>query len=111
MGWADRRGGMAAGLVVGAALAGAVVVGMAGLSYGKYSLEEGVAGKVMAVTPWDNGSVSGLDAKLTDSSLVSFLVGAADIIPEKAFDLAPEDWRETFKILEHRLEGMDTARR
>lgn len=111
MGWADRLGGMAAGLAVGGVLAGAVVLGMAGLSDGRYSLEEGLAGQVLSITPLDDGSVSGLESKMSESTLVSVLVSAVDIIPDKALDLAPADWRDTLKILEYRLEAMDTALR
>ncbi|MCH7737939.1 MAG: CvpA family protein [Chloroflexi bacterium] len=111
MGWADRLGGMTAGLAVGAVLAGVMVIGMAGLSDGRYSLKEGVTGKVLSVTPIDDGDLSGLDAKLTKSNVVSILVGAADIIPNKALDLAPEDWRDTLAILQRRLESIESARR
>ena len=111
MGWADRLAGMTAGLAVGAALAGAMVLGMAGLSYSNHSLNEGVTGKGLAYTPYDAGDISGLESKLTESALVSVLVSAADIIPDRAFDLAPEDWRDALDLLERRLENMETARR
>ena len=111
MGWADRLGGMAAGLVVGGVLAGAVVLGMAGISEGRYSLEEGLAGQVLSITPLYDGSVSGLESRLSDSTMVSVLVSAVDIIPDKALELAPEDWCNTLRILQFRLEAMDTALR
>ncbi|MCI0829716.1 MAG: CvpA family protein, partial [Chloroflexi bacterium] len=53
MGWADRLAGMTAGLAVGAFLAGAVILGIAGLAHTGYSLDEGLAGKVMSYTPFD----------------------------------------------------------
>ncbi len=109
MGWADRLGGMAAGLAVGAALAGAVVIGMAGIS--NFSIDEGLAGKILVITPFDEGDVSGLDTKLTQSAVVSILVTAVDIIPDKAFDMAPESWRDTLDLLERRLASMETALR
>jgi len=111
MGWADRLGGMAAGLAVGGVLAGAVVLGMAGISEGRYSLEEGLTGQVLSITPLDDGPLSGLESRLSDSMLIPVLVSAVGIIPDKAFELAPEDWRDTLKILEYRLEEMDTALR
>ncbi len=111
MGWADRLGGMAAGLAVGAAVAGIVVLGMAGLSDGRYSLEDGVAGRVLSITSFDNADVPGLGATLTGSTVVSFLVSAADIIPDKALDLAPDDWRDTLDFLESRLAILETAQR
>ena len=111
MGWADRLGGMAAGLAVGAALAGVVVLGMAGLSDGRYSLTEGVAGKVLSITPLDGGEVAVLDGKLTNSTVVSILAGAVDFIPDKALDLAPEGWQDTLDLLQRRLASMETAHR
>ncbi len=111
MGWADRLAGMTAGLAVGAALAGAMVLGLAGLSYANHSLNEGMTGEVLAYTPFDAGDTSGLETKLTESALVSILVSAADIIPDQAFDVVPEDWRDALDLLERRLESMETARR
>jgi hypothetical protein len=111
MGWADRLGGMTAGLAVGAAVAGVVVLGMAGLSDGRYSLDDGVAGRVLSITSFDSTDVPGLDATLTQSTVVSSLVSAVDIIPEKAIELAPDDWRETLDFLESRLSALETAQR
>ena len=109
MGWADRLAGMAAGLAVGAALAGAAVIGMAGLSHATSSLHEGVAGKVLAYTPYDAGDFSGLEATLTESALVSIIVSAAQIIPDKAFDVAPESMRDALDRLDRSLERKETA--
>lgn len=111
MGWADRLGGMTAGLAVGAAVAGVVVLGMAGLSYGRYSLDDGVAGRVLSITSFDSGDVPGLGATLTQSTVVSILVSATDIIPDKALDLAPNDWRDTLESLQSRLASLETAQR
>ena len=111
MGWADRLAGMTAGLAVGAAVAGVAVMGMAGFSYANYSLDQGAAGRVLAYTPYDAGDLSGLEAKLTESSLVAILVSAADIIPDRAFEVVPEDWRDALDILERRLGGLGSARR
>ena len=117
MGWADRLTGMTAGLAVGAAVAGIAVMGMAGFSYANDSLnggnggQEGLAGRVLAYTPYDAGDLSGLETKLTASSLVAILVSAADIIPDRAFAVVPEDWRDALDTLERRLERMGSARR
>lgn len=111
MGWADRLGGMTAGLAVGAAVVGVVVLGMAGLSDGRYSLDDGVAGRVLAVTSFDSGDVPGLDATLTQSTVVSILVSVTEIIPDKALDLAPDNWRDTLNFLESRLASLETAQR
>lgn len=99
MGWADRL----TGLAVGAAVAGAVVLGMAGLSYSNYSLDDGAAGDVLKYTPFDAVSVSGLEAPLADSALVAILVGAADVIPDQALDIVPGDWRNALDHLQRRL--------
>jgi len=109
MGWADRLAGMTAGLALGAALAGTVVLGMAGLSYSNHSLDEGVAGKVLQYTPYDATDISGLDTSLIESALVPILVGAAEIIPDDAFNVVPEGWRDALDHLERRLETMETA--
>ena len=109
MGWADRLAGMTAGLAVGAALAGVMVLGMAELSHANSSLNQGVAGKVLQYTPYDATDIPGLEAPLTESALVPILVSAADIIPGKALEVVPEDWRDSLDHLKRRLETMRTA--
>ncbi|MBO19072.1 MAG: hypothetical protein CL732_00850 [Chloroflexi bacterium] len=104
MGWADRLAGMTAGLAVGAAMAGAMMVAIAGFSYSEDVLNKGVAGKIIERTPLDSSEV---EAKIGHSKLVSILVSAADIIPDKAYDILPENWQDALDDLEQRL---DTAR-
>ena len=111
MGWADRLAGMTAGLAVGAVMAGAAVIGMAGLSHATSSLNEGVAGKVLAYTPYDADDFSGLEATLTESVLVSAFVSAAAIIPDKAIDVAPESMQDALDRLERSLERKETGYR
>lgn len=111
MGWADRLAGMTAGLAVGVALAGAAVIGIAGFSYSTSSLQEGVAGKVLAYTPYEAGDFSGLETKLTESALVSLFVSAVDIIPDKAFDVVPGNMQDGLDLLERSLERKETSHR
>lgn len=110
MGWADRLGGMAAGLAVGAVLVAGVILGMAGFSDDQ-SLDEGVPGKVLDYSPLSADDVYDLEAKFTESSVASFLLTAADLIPDKARDLAPVGWLDALENLEDRLEGIETAQR
>ncbi|NQW24602.1 MAG: hypothetical protein HQ475_14320 [SAR202 cluster bacterium] len=44
-------------------------------------------------------------------SMVGFLASAVCIIPDKAFDMLPEDWQDVVNALEQRLEPRETARR
>ena len=111
MGWTDRFGGMAAGLVVGAVLAAAVILSVTGLLNTQKSLEDEIPGKILNHTPLSTEDISDLEAKFTESSVASFLLSAADMIPDKARDLAPVGWRDALENLEDRLEGVETARR
>lgn len=109
MGWADRLAGMAAGMAVGAVLTAAVILGMAGFSNSKSALDEGVPGKILNYTPFGADDVDELETSVKESSVVSFLLSAADLIPDKARDLAPIRWRDALEDLEDRLEGIETA--
>lgn len=109
MGWTDRLGGMAAGLVVGAVLAAAVILSVTGFLNTQKSLEEGIPGKILNHTPLNENDVSNLASKFTESSVASFLLSAADKIPDKTRDLAPLGWRDALENLEDRLEGIETA--
>ncbi|MDA0262629.1 MAG: CvpA family protein [Chloroflexi bacterium] len=117
MGWADRLAGMTAGLAVGAALALAMVIGLAGLSYGgpggflETRVESGLPGRVLALTPYEAGDLSGLETKLTESTLVPVMVNAADVVPADARGLLPPGWLDTLERLERNLDGLRTARR
>ena len=111
MGWADRLAGMAAGLAVGAVLTAAVILGMSGLSNSKSALDERVPGKILDYAPLDANDLDDLEARVNGSPVVSFLLSAADLIPDKARDLAPIRWRDALENLEDRLEGIETARR
>jgi hypothetical protein len=111
MGWTDRLGGMAAGLVVGAVLAAAVILSVTGLLNTQKSLEDEIPGKILNHTPLSTEDISDLESKFTESSVASLLLSAADMIPDKARDLAPVGWRDALENLEDRLEGVETARR
>ncbi len=110
MGWADRLGGMAVGLAVGAVLVTSIVLGMAGFSDHR-SLDKGTTGKVLDYSPFGTDEINDLEAKVTGSSVASFLLSAADMIPDKARNLAPVSWLDALEDLEDRLEGIQTARR
>lgn len=44
-------------------------------------------------------------------TMVGFLASAVCIIPDKAFDMLPEDWQDVVNALEQRLEPRETVRR
>ena len=111
MGWMDRIGGMAAGLAVGAVLAAAMILSVTGLLNSQKSPEDEIPGKILNRTPLSAEDISGLEAKFTESSVASLLLSAADMIPDKARDLAPVGWRDALENLEDRLEVVETARR
>ena len=111
MGWMDRIGGMAAGLAVGAVLAAAMILSVTGLLNSQKYLEDEIPGKILNRTPLSTEDISGLEAKFTESSVASLLLSAADMIPDKARDLAPVGWRDALENLEDRLEVVETARR
>ena len=110
IGWADRIGGMAAGLAVGAVVVTGLILGMARFSDNR-SPDKGAPGKIFNHSHIGTNDVDDLRVKFVGSPVASFLLSAAGLIPDKARNLAPVGWLDALEDLEDRLEGIETARR
>jgi membrane protein required for colicin V production len=84
LGWADRAGGMALGLVAATLVSAAAIVGLVGLADSYELPRDGLAGTVLDKTPWLEEAREGLRKSLDDSVMVSVLAGVTDTIPAGA---------------------------
>ena len=94
LGWVDTVGSVLVGLIFGAAVAGALILGLARLSVDMPS--EGGAGAVIEMT----GFRSGLQGALVKSKLVGVFIDTTDAIPLNAFGLVPGDYRAALDVIE-----------
>ena len=103
----DRVGGLALGLVVGLALAGALIVVMARLAYNFELPTEGTAGEVAERIPNVEDTRETLEDALVDSALASVFIDIADAIPGDTLGFVPSDFKMALDILEERIDTKD----
>jgi uncharacterized membrane protein required for colicin V production len=103
----DRVGGLALGLAVGLALAGALIVVMARLAYNFELPTEGTAGEVAERIPNVEDTREALEGALVDSALASVFIDIADAIPGDTLGFVPSDFKMSLDILEERIDAKD----
>ncbi|MDP6300972.1 MAG: CvpA family protein [SAR202 cluster bacterium] len=103
LGWANKLGGLALGLLVGAAISGALITGLARLTYNFELQDTGTPGQVVArftsapeVRDW-------LEDRLMDSSLVPTFIDITDALPADALGFVPSDFHVALEILKERI--------
>ncbi|MBI4201776.1 MAG: CvpA family protein [Chloroflexi bacterium] len=100
LGWVDSVGSIAVGLILGFALGGAVILGLARLSVDLP--QEGAGGFLVEMT----GIRGSLQDSLVKSNLVGIFIEVTDAIPANAFGMVPGDYRAALdQIEQRRLEG------
>ena len=111
----DKLGGLALGLVIGLAIAGAIVIALGRLTYnfeiesvtgavpvpeqvaGQFAVLEGQLAKVEDVR--DN-----LEDALTGSQIVSIFIDLTDALPASALGIVPADFQAALDILEENID-------
>ena len=109
----DRLGGLALGLLVGLAIAGAVIIGAARLTYDfdTETLTRAIPGQVAGQVPQMaqqleqvKAAQQALETALTGSQLVSIFINITDAIPGNALGFVPSDFKTALDILEANIE-------
>ncbi len=107
LGFVDRLGGLAVGLVAGAAISGAAIIGMAQLTYNSGIPEEGLAAVVLeGRAPQVVDAKHKLEDALTGSALVPIFIGVTDALPADALGFVPSDFRVALNTLQKRIDGL-----
>tara|TARA_B100000315_G_scaffold18895_1_gene16699 strand:- start:1350 stop:1943 length:594 start_codon:yes stop_codon:yes gene_type:complete len=81
MGWVDRVGGMALGLVAATLVSAAAIVGLVGLTNSYEASRAGLAGTVLLKVPKVTEAREGLRKSLDESVMVSVLARVTDTLP------------------------------
>ena len=109
----DKLGGLALGLVIGIAIAGALIIGMARLTYNfdtstiLDAVPEQVAGQVADKVALVEAQLANVDevrdqleTALTGSTIVAIFIDVTDFIPADALGLVPDDFKIALDFLE-----------
>ena len=106
LGFADRLGGLAMGLVVGVAISGAAIMGMAQLTYNSGVPQEGLAAMALeSIAPQVIEAKHKLEGALTGSVLVPAFISVTDVLPANALGFVPSDFRVALDIVEQKIES------
>ena len=106
LGWVDRLGGLALGLVAGLLITGAVVAMLARFTYvfeppsDEGNVVERAAGRVINETVR-----SKVDEQLVHSNLTDVVVQVRSALPGKTLGMMPDDFDTALDILEERIEA------
>ena len=104
LGWFDKLGGLASGVLVGAAISGALITGMARLTYNfeipSDGLPEQVVGDFLPVAD----AKGWLEDALAGSSLVPTFIDLTESLPGDALGFVPSDFRVALDILQEKIQ-------
>ena len=106
LGLADKLGGLALGLLAGAAVSGALITGMARLTYSFEIPSEGVVGEFLPVAK----AKGWLENTLDGSALVPTFIDITEALPADALGFVPSDFRVALDILQEKIEGSGFGR-
>ena len=109
LGFVDRLGGLALGLVSGAVVCAAIITGMAGLTYTFEIPVDGPAEKILGKLPQVVNSKKGLERALTESDLAPTFIAMTDPLPTSALSFIPTDFTEALDTLKEKIESQDKS--
>ena len=114
----DKIGGLTLGLVLGVAVSGALLIGLARLTY-NFELEVTTDGPPETTSlPSEIGQQikvlkdkiarveevkEGLESGLTESQFVPIFIDVTNVIPADALGVIPSDFKATFDILKEKM--------
>ena len=105
-GLVDRLGGLILGLLLGIAVAAAIVIAGARLTYDfdSSTLTDRVPGQAADRLPKVDGVRDSLETALVASNLAGIVVDVADALPAGALGLAPSDFEVALDLLRDQIE-------
>ena len=105
LGWLDRLGGLALGVLAGAAISGALITGMARLTYNFELPSEGLPQQAVEEFLPVADAKGWLEDALAGSSLVPTFIDLTEALPADALGFVPSDFRVALDILQEKIQG------
>jgi uncharacterized membrane protein required for colicin V production len=103
LGWTDKLGGLALGLLAAAALSGALITGMARLTYNFEMPSGDIPDAVMEQAFRTADAKEWTEDALIGSALVPTYIDITTALPASALGFVPSDFRVALDILEDRI--------
>ena len=91
-------------MIIGIAVAGALVIALARLTYDFELPDEGIAGSLADRIPNVEGTKEKIEDALSGSAIVSGFIDVTDALPASALGFVPEDFQASLNILEQAIE-------
>ena len=104
MGWIDRTGGLAMGLVAGVAISWVAIAGLAEVAYNPGLIDKAVSAGALENRVNVVQLQQGLQSALVDSALVGVFVEATDKLPAKASGFVPSNFMLALDSLELQID-------
>ena len=106
-GLVDKLGGLALGLLIGVAISGAIILGLARLTYNfsVATIAEGIPGQVAKQVIREEDVKGVLENALTGSQLVPVFIDVTDALTANALGYVPSDFKVALDILKEKIEG------
>ena len=105
MGWLDKLAGLAIGLIAGAAISGALIVGLAELTFNSDLIEKGAGAKVLEKRAYGVEAKEKLEGALIDSVLVGAFFGVRNKLPASSLGFVPSNFVGALETLQLRIDG------
>ena len=106
LGFADRLGGLAVGIIAGLILSWAVSISLTRLTYDFEIPTAALPGVVVERLPSVVETRQVLEDVLTGSSIIPMFISLSDFLPASAFGIVPADFKDAFDILDLRIESL-----
>lgn len=105
MGWLDKLAGLAIGLIAGAAISGALIVGLAELTFNSDLIEKAAGAEVLVNKAHGVAVKEKLEGALIDSALVGAFFGVRSKLPASSLGFVPSNFVGALETLQLRIDG------
>ncbi len=105
MGWVDKLAGLAIGLVAGLAITGAIIAGLAELTFDSELFGKGAGAQFLENKSYVVEVKGRLEGALINSAMVDVFFGVTSTLPANSLGFVPSNFVGALEILQLRIDG------
>ena len=105
MGWVDKLAGLAMGLVAGLAISGAIIAGLAELTFDSELFGKGAGAQFLENKSYVVEVKGRLEGALINSAMVDVFFGVASTLPANSLGFVPSNFVGALEFLQLRIDG------
>ena len=105
MGWVDKLAGLAMGLVAGLAISGAIIAGLAELTFDSELFGKGAGAQFLENKSYVVEVKGRLESALINSAMVAPFFGVTSTLPANSLGFVPSNFVGALEILQLRIDG------